>query len=337
MEQRKIKVIMVGIGHAHAQGVMEELLAQSDAFHVLGYVENHQNIIEMKGNLSPFHKLERLSEEQVLKQTADKIDAIFIETEMEELVPAARTYLSLRVPLHVDKPTGVSDEFLTLLKEAEAMAVPIQLGYMYRYNPAVHVASSYLKDQRIGEISFIHACMNTELGRSQRDSLHSFPGGAMYVYGCHMLDVVLQFQGYPKQIHSFIKKSGFDQVEAEDHTMALLEYERGISMIQANCSDANGYGRRQIVLSGSKGSIEIKPLENPTCMTYAPRDGINTYQNKAIKVDLSAYKLHRRYYYMVQDFARLVDHAIEDLWFPMNYEYEKKLHQLLMQIVKVSK
>lgn len=44
----KLNVIMVGIGHSHAQGVMYEFLAQRNTFEVLGDVEHNPWILHQK-------------------------------------------------------------------------------------------------------------------------------------------------------------------------------------------------------------------------------------------------------------------------------------------------
>lgn len=333
MNQNKIKVIMIGIEHAHAEGVMQELLAQSDTFEVIGYVENKKSVIEQKANKEPFNKLRRLLEEDVLVKKKYSVDALVIETGMSELVKTAKKYLALNVALHIDKPTGIDDDFLVFLDNAKKRNIPIQLGYMYRYNPAIFVAKDYIRNHKIGDISYIHAFMDTELNVNERSMLNRYPGGAMYVYGCHMIDIILDIMKTPKKIYPFIKQTGFNNLKTNDNTILLLEYENGISIAAANCADANGYGRRQIVISGSSGSLEIKPLENPTRMSYAARDGKNAYQDKAVSVDLSKYILSRRYYYMIKDFAKLTRRDFQKLIFPLDYEYEKTLHKILMKAV----
>lgn len=330
----KIKVLIVGIGHSHAQGVIEEILSQNDDFEIIGFVENNQELVIRKASQFPFNKIKQLSEKNVLNKEID-IDAIVIETEMSELVSTAIKYLSLEVPMHIDKPTGTNDDFLTFLEKAEEKNIPIQLGYMYRYNPAIIIAKNYINTGKIGEIGYIEALMNTELNISQRKILAQFPGGAMYIYGCHMLDIILNFMGYPKDVYTFIKQSNFDNIIVNDNTFAFLEYEKGMAIASANCVDANGYGRRQIVISGSKGSIEIKPLENPTKITYSARDGKDEYQDKAKPIDVSNYNFNKRYLYMIEDFARLIRKETQNLIFPVDFTYEKNLHRLLMEVLRI--
>ena len=92
MKNNKINVTMVGIGHAHAAGVLEELLTQTTVFHVTGFVESNTNILNQKRNTAPFNKVPLLTEEDVLNNKTYEIDAFLIETEMKDLISTARKY-----------------------------------------------------------------------------------------------------------------------------------------------------------------------------------------------------------------------------------------------------
>lgn len=103
--------------------------------------------------------------------------------------------------------------------------------------------------------------------------------------------------GKPQTVHPFIKQCGFGGRQYDDYTLALLEYKQRTAVVRATCTDANGYGRRQIVIVGEKGSIEIKPIEDPDKpirMTYAVRDGTDAYKDKSQDIDLSSYDRNRR-------------------------------------------
>lgn len=57
---------------------------------------------------------------------------------MEELISTAQKYLDIcKLPMHIDKPTGDDKKFLDFIDDAKDKCVPISLGYMYRFNPAV--------------------------------------------------------------------------------------------------------------------------------------------------------------------------------------------------------
>ena len=42
---------------------------------------------------------------------------------------------------------------------------------------------------------------------------------------------------------------------------ALYKYNNGISFVKTNAAEVNGFARRQIVITGTNGSMEINPIE----------------------------------------------------------------------------
>lgn len=71
---------------------------------------------------------------------------------MMELVPTAKKYLQLNVPIHVDKPTGCDDSFLELLSEAKKKESPSSWAICTVIIPAISIADKYIKDNKIGRI-----------------------------------------------------------------------------------------------------------------------------------------------------------------------------------------
>jgi len=91
------------------------------------------------------------------------------------------------------------------------------------------------------------------------------------------------------------------------------------------------YARRQLVIIGTKGTIEIKPLEMysgdklTTYGCFTSQDMAKTWSDCSEKWDAEEYD---RMDAMMADFAALVRGDYEN---PYNYDYEIALHGLLMQ------
>ena len=51
-------------------------------------------------------------------------------------------------------------------------------------------------------------------------------------------------------------------MDFEDNNLAVLEYEKALASIYVSSVEVNGWGRRQFMVSGSKGTINIVPIEN---------------------------------------------------------------------------
>jgi predicted dehydrogenase len=97
--------------------------------------------------------------------------------------------------------------------------------------------------------------------------------------------------------------------------------------VQATSTEVNGYGRRQLVVCGSKGSVEIKPLENPTVMTLSLRKDTKGKEYSDCKQQITLPQQGGRYDDMMLEFAKIV-RGVKDN--PYSYEYEIQLHELIL-------
>lgn len=327
-ENNRCKVVMSGIGHHHAEGVMDELRKNGN-FEVVGLVEDNDDTYQQNKDKNAFKNIKRLDYSQVIADSS--IDGIIIETEMEKLVEEASRYMEKKCPLHIDKPAGLNyEDFESFIKKVKKDDIKIQMGYMYRYNPAVQ-ESMKLKEE-MGDIYEVDAVMNTEQDINFRKWLAEYPAGTMFVFGCHMIDLILMMQGEPKQLYSFNKQSGFDGVKVDDVDLAVLEYANGTSTARVTSVEVNGYGRRQLVVCGEKATIEIRPLENTVKMTYAKKSkDRNPYKDEKEEIDLTKYNLSKgRYTDMMDDFAKII-RGESDLIYPVDLDYELTLQKTILK------
>ena len=65
----------------------------------------------------------------------------------------------------------------------------------------------------------------------------------------------------PDEILPFNRCSGVEGVTSTDFGMALFTYPNGISFAKTSAVEIGGFARRQLVVSGTKGTVELKPLE----------------------------------------------------------------------------
>ena len=77
----------------------------------------------------------------------------------------------------------------------------VQMGYMYRYNPAVVLLRTFLQQGWLGEVFEVHTVMSKVINSASRRALAEYPGGIMFELGCHILDLVIGILGKPRQRH----------------------------------------------------------------------------------------------------------------------------------------
>ena len=218
-----------------------------------------------------------------------------------------------------------------MLDTAKEKNLIVQLAYMYRYNPAIQKTFELIKEGRLGEIYSINAEMSTFHSPKYREWLTNFGGGIMYILGCHLIDLIVYIMGKPDNIHSFLKKTKLDEVNVEDNNLAVLEYDKALARVFVSSVEVNGFGRRQFMVSGSKGTVNICPLERPITMTYSDTEIANTaYEDRKIILPFDDNTASGRYDEMIKDFYAYITGEMEN---PFTYEHEYNVQAVLDEVV----
>ena len=161
-----------------------------------------------------------------------------------------------------------------------------------------------------------------------RQWLDTFPGGMMFFLGCHLIDLIYRIQGMPRQVIPLNCSSGIGGVDSKDHGMVIFQYPHGVSFARTTATERGGYRRRQLVVTGTKATWELKPLE------WGKEDSMTTTRNISREgawrdpgVD-SVTEPFDRYIPMLIHFARCVRREIENEFTP---DYELEVYKLLLQ------
>ena len=296
----KIKIGQLGIAHNHGQGKMQAVRHLPVYFEPVCVCEPDDAWWEKRGGLPEYAGLERVSEAELFQ----RCDAVLVETEVPYLTAAGARCVAAGKHIHLDKPAGTDyAAYETMLQEAERKGLVVQLGYMYRYNPAICRCRDMAADGTLGVLTSLNAEMSTYHSDEYRAWLTQFCGGSMYIFGSHLIDLAVLLLGEPKGVHTYIRKTGKNGIFAEDNCFAVLEYEKAIAKITCNSTELNGWGRRQLVVCGTRGTVEIKPLEVPTVMTFS--DGgiaADAYADCKRTLAVPSVPNDRRYDEMMRDF-----------------------------------
>ncbi len=348
MNGEKLKIGIVGITHSHAAPVIRDLIA-TGLFEIVGIYEPNAKVVEKMKEKVPYKSVaDKFIQWDELVKMKKYMDCILIESVSEDLLNNAEMcFNEFRLPMHIDKPLDLDlVRVNSLFDRCKDANIPIQIGYMYRYNNAIlSLKNNFHNADRtddslydLGKISYIDISMDVELNEKDRIKDSAYNGGPMFIYGCHLIDLVVKFQGLPENVHFFQNNSNFDDVNCTDEAVAVLEYENGTSIIRTTCVEANGYIRRQMTICGENGTVEIKPLEftkeNNTLyskMMYAKRGTVKSYDDIGNYVEIELGK--HRYLAMMTDFANKVkkykNMDYDEIVCPVDYEYEKAIHKVL--------
>ena len=323
---KKIRLVHYGIGHDHSNQFLECILQYPDLFEVVGVCEPNEKMWHKFSEFKVYDKVPHITEEEMF--ALDDIDAAVVEAYDLDLVSYAQKCADKGWHVHMDKAAGTDiNAYKKLLSTIKAKNLVFQMGYMYRYNSMVKYALERKKSGELGEIFHVDAFMNTCHPKEKREWMSTLPGGDMLYLGCHMVDLIYSFMGVPERIIPLNKRTGLDGVDYIDNACAVFEYEKGIGIATASAVEVNGFGRRQLVVSGSRETIEIKPLESPCVMRICNINESSTYADKARTENAIPNPASVRYDEMMLDFAAFVRGEKKN---PYSLDYEYRLQKMIL-------
>ena len=144
--------------------------------------------------------------------------------------------------------------------------------------------------------------------RTMRQWLEVFPGGMMFYLGCHLVDLILTLKGLPDKVHPFNRSTGKDGVTACDYGLALFEYPEGMSIAKTCNIEHGGFERRRLVVCGTKGAVELCPLEWLTkqkANQFTEKIDYTSGTNWHARGEKTVGDVHDRYDGMMQGFAAI--------------------------------
>lgn len=321
---KRLKVAQIGASEtAHSAHILKSMLEMPEDFEVLGVAD----VDFHPGNrLDPvFSCVPQMSAEELLSLP---LDAVIIETDEALQTQYAMMAVERGFAVAMDKPGSQDDRaFDALIDRARENGVVFFVNYMYRYNPAVMYARELISRGGLGDVLCIEAQMNCFHNGDLQKRYAGFSGGVMYYLGCHMTDVIFDVLGAPAEVIPFNTATRSQGTDAEDFGMAVLRYENGASIAKVNASEVAGAPmRRSIVYSGTKGTLEIRPIEQPV------RDLLNateiTEKYPGGEVLHKDFPVYGRYTRMLSEFARIVRGEQPPRY---SYEYERALHKLILR------
>lgn len=256
----RIKIGQIGVGHAHATKLT--VYRQSADYEVVGIAEADPALRKRAETQAAFQGLPFLTQDRLLATPG--LQAVLVETRVSELLRTAEACVAAGKHVHVDKPAGESlPQLQRLLAAAAKQKLLVQMGYMFRYNPAVVLLREFLKQGWLGEVFEVHAVMSKVVPAAERRRLADFRGGMMFELGCHVIDLVIGILGRPREVTPFVQHSSRLDDKLMDNMLAVLTYPRASATVRATALEVDGFERRHLVVCGTEGTFHIQPLDNP--------------------------------------------------------------------------
>jgi predicted dehydrogenase len=298
-DKARIKIGQIGVGHAHATKL--SVYRKSDDYEVVGIVEPDRELRERARTNAAYRDLAWLTEEQLLNTPG--LQAVLVETRVRDLLPTAARAIAAGKHVHLDKPAGESlPQYRELLAAAEKQRLMVQMGYMFRYSPAVILLRKFLAEGWLGDVFEVHTVMSKVVPTAGRRELAEYPGGIMFELGCHVIDLAVGVLGRPDRVAAFPRHSGPQDDGLVDNMLAVLEYPRAAATVKSSALEVDGGSRRHFVVCGRSGTFHIQPLDAPNVVYTLDRDR-GEYRRGRHEIKFGNYE---RYVGDAADMARII-------------------------------
>jgi len=256
-----IRAGILGTGHGHAVGKLRVLQASAD-WELAGVCEPDAAARARRQGEDAWSGVRWVEEAELMEDPAVRMLAV--EGEVPELLPLAERAAAAGKHLHLDKPPGADlPRFRAILEEARRQELIVQLGYMFRYNPGFDRVRQAMGEGWLGQVHYLHGCINTDLSPAARQKVSFHPGGMMLELGCHLIDVLVLLMGRPRRVVPFLRHDGRLEDGLADNTLAVLEFDGAIATIESAAMETQPFPRREFAVCGDQGSIVLQPLEPP--------------------------------------------------------------------------
>ena len=267
---KRIKAGQIGVGHAHAAGKVGTMRKLDEDYQVVGVVEPDPRLRRQWENHPAYRDLKWMTEEQLLSTPG--LEAVAVETAVRDLVPTAARCVAAGKHIHLDKPAGPSlAAFKTVLDEADRNGLTMQMGYMFRNNSAFRFCFNAVRQGWLGEIFELDAVISKTISDARRPPLAEYSGGSMFELGCHLVDAAVAVLGKPQMVTPHLRRTRPGRDNLADNTLAVLDYPKATCTIRSALIEVEGNRRRQFVLCGTEGTIDIRPLEPPKLLLALSR------------------------------------------------------------------
>ena len=253
----RLKAAIIGTAHSHSIGHMEAI-RESQNYDFVSVAEPHADLLG-KAQADPRWKGVRWTTvDDILSD--DSISVVCVETDPLEALPYSLDCVLAGKHTKIDKPPGVNIDLLRrILQEARERSLVVQIGYVYRYNPAFRLAHSALAEGWLGPVRSILCQMNDMLSPEGRRRLDRYPGGQMYEICCHMIDALIWLMGEPKRVSSILRRTNPQTDQVEDDVLGTFEFEQAVATVKSHARD----GERYFYIFGERGSIQIDDPDRP--------------------------------------------------------------------------
>ncbi len=269
--RRRVKIGQLGVGHAHASKL--SVYRASPDYEVVGIVEPDPALREKARSQPAFRDLRWMGRDELLEVPG--LEAVLVETRVRDLLDTAEACVAAGKHVHLDKPAGQSlPQYRRLLEAAAAKTLLVQMGYMFRYNPAVVLMRQVLARGWLGDPFEIQAVISKVVDPAERRRLAEYPGGIMFELGCHVVDLVVGVLGKPQGVTPFAQHAAKADDGLADNMLAVCRYPHALATVKSSGFEVEGASGGSSVAVRYRGDVShpaAGPSRRAGCLCAGPR------------------------------------------------------------------
>lgn len=259
----KIKAAVIGTGHGHAMSKIHALRGMPE-YEFAGVCQT--NASEPRTDVA-LARVKWLSFDQILNDAAIEMAAVE-SADIAANLHHAELLVKAGKFVHLDKPPGADlDRLRRLFEDAASRGRTVQLGFQWRYHPAMQAVVDAARNGWLGKIYRFRASIDKLIGEEERRYLATFKGGMMFSEGCHLVDRAVAVLGRPVKVTGFLRHESPIDDGLKDNNLAVLEYEHAIAEITLSGFHPRGTPHRFLEVFGANGSARMQPFTFPSTLT----------------------------------------------------------------------
>lgn len=262
MQKQPLKLGMLGMWHAHADGIVRRVAEHPDEFTLVGFYDPEPAVVtdrrrQWEPRIPGFRVFAR--PEALL---AEPLDGVIVEGRVFENLALAQLALEAGRPVMLEKPAGERlDDFRRLLDLAERKHLHVQMLYLFRYMSAVQKMLQLARSGALGEIYEFRARLPKDLPSYERyeDELGRYPGGIFFEMAGHAIDVMVAMLGKPDSVTPFLAHHHSMPGKFVDNGVSMFGFDRAWGIIEVPALEVAPSARRFEVY-GTRGACVIPHL-----------------------------------------------------------------------------
>jgi predicted dehydrogenase len=258
-----LKLGMLGMWAAHADGIVRQVAAHPEEFSLAGFYDPDPEVVgERRRQWEPRVGRLRLfdSPEGLVREP---LDGVVVEGRVLGNLKLARLALEHGRHVLLEKPAGTNlEEYKRLIDLAQRKHLHVQMLYLFRYMSAVVEMVARVRKGDLGRVYEFRARLPKPLDSYRRfaDILRPYKGGIFFEMAGHVIDMMVTLLGPPKAISPFLAHHHTEPPAAYvDNGMAVYAYPNAWGVIEVPALEVAPNSRR-IEVYGTRGAFVIPHL-----------------------------------------------------------------------------